>query len=114
MKKEPGRLRNNKKKNCAIANTVQYCTQARYTANEGLLRIQYKCLVPIMYSQKLNCNFQNRIIMFCLPVSTLMYSICERFIYFQDRSAYSSAGKYVDQSWEYINRSQTHECGNWD
>jgi hypothetical protein len=26
-------------------------------------------------------------------------------------SAYSAAGKYVDQSWEYINRSQTHECG---
>ncbi len=22
--------------------------------------------------------------------------------------------KYVDQSWEFINRSQTHECGNWD
>ena len=21
--------------------------------------------------------------------------------------------KYVDQSWEYINRSQIHECGNW-
>jgi hypothetical protein len=20
----------------------------------------------------------------------------------------------VDRSWEYINRSQTHECGNWD
>jgi hypothetical protein len=20
---------------------------------------------------------------------------------------------YVDRSWEYINRSQTHECGNW-
>ncbi len=29
----------------------------------------------------------------------------------QDRSAYSAAGKYVDQLWEYINRSQTHECG---
>ncbi len=27
---------------------------------------------------------------------------------------FSAAGKYVDQSWEYINRSQTHECGNWD
>ncbi len=39
--------------------------------------------------------------------------ICERFIYFQDRSAYPTAGKYVDQSWEYINRPQTHECGNW-
>jgi hypothetical protein len=22
--------------------------------------------------------------------------------------------KYVNRSWEYINRSQTHECGNWD
>ncbi len=22
--------------------------------------------------------------------------------------------KYVDRSWEYINRSQTHECRNWD
>ncbi len=21
--------------------------------------------------------------------------------------------KYVDRSWEYINRSQTHKCGNW-
>jgi hypothetical protein len=21
---------------------------------------------------------------------------------------------YVDPSWEYISRSQTHECGNWD
>jgi hypothetical protein len=20
---------------------------------------------------------------------------------------------FVDQSWDYINRSQTHECGNW-
>jgi hypothetical protein len=38
----------------------------------------------------------------------------ERLIYFQDRSANSSAGKHVDQSWEYINRSWTHECGNWD
>ncbi len=33
---------------------------------------------------------------------------------FQDRSAYFAAGKYVDWSWEYINRSQTHECGIWD
>jgi hypothetical protein len=23
-------------------------------------------------------------------------------------------GKYVDRSWKYINRSQTHECVNWD
>ncbi len=40
--------------------------------------------------------------------------VCERFIYFQDRSAYSAAGKYVERNWEYINRSKTHECGNCD
>ncbi len=63
-----------------------------------------------MYSQKWNCYFQNRIILFCFPVPTLF----ERFIYFQDRSAYFAAGKYVDRSWEYVNHSQTHECGNWN
>ncbi len=48
-------------------------------------------------------------------VSQFLHSyLCERFIYIQDRSAYSAAGKYVDQSWEYINCSQTHEFGNWD
>ncbi len=30
------------------------------------------------------------------------------------QSAYSATGKYVDGSWEYINRSQKHGCGNWD
>ncbi len=34
--------------------------------------------------------------------------------YSQDRSAYSAAGKFVERSWKYINRSQTHGCGNWD
>jgi hypothetical protein len=32
---------------------------------------------------------------------------------FQDWSAYCAAGKYLDRFWEYINRSQTHKCGNW-
>ncbi len=36
------------------------------------------------------------------------------YIYSHNRSAYSAAGKYVDRSWEYKNRTQTHECGNWD
>jgi hypothetical protein len=49
------------------------------------------------------------------PPSQFPHScVCERFIYSQDLSAYSVAGKYVDQSWKYIIRSQTHECGNWD
>ncbi len=70
---------------------------------------------PVMYSQKRNSYFQNRIVMFCLPVPTLIY-LWEVW-YFQDRSAYSAAGIYVDQSGEYMygrNRSQTQECGNWD
>ncbi len=47
------------------------------------------------------------------PQSQFPHScVCERFTYSHDRSAYSAAGKYVDRSWEYINRSQTHECGN--
>jgi hypothetical protein len=39
-------------------------------------------------------------------VSQFLHSyICETFIYFQDRSAYSAEGKYVYRSWEYINHS---------
>ncbi len=34
--------------------------------------------------------------------------VCEQFTYSHNRSAYSAAGKYVDRSWNYINRSQTH------
>ncbi len=57
--------------------------------------------------------FQNRSIMFCY------HYICERFIYFrgiEDQSVYFAAANYVDRSWEYINRSQTHECRKlgWD
>ncbi len=38
-------------------------------------------------------------------VSQFLHSyIFERFIYFQIRSVYSAAGKYVDRSWEYMNR----------
>ncbi len=65
-----------------------------------------------MYSQKWNCYFQNRIVMFCLPDSTLIY-LWETFI-FPGSVCLSAAGKYVDRSWDYINHSQTHECGNWD
>ncbi len=47
--------------------------------------------------------------MFCLTVATLIY--LWEVIYFQNRSAYSAAGKCVGWSWEYINRTQTQECG---
>jgi hypothetical protein len=46
------------------------------------------------------------------PVPTLIY-LWEIYI-FQDWFAYMAAGKYVVRSWDYINHSQPHECGNWD
>ncbi len=40
--------------------------------------------------------------------------VCERFIYSQDRSTYIfPPAEKAGPSWEYIIRSQTHECGNW-
>ncbi len=68
---------------------------------------------PVMYSQKWNCapfisNTE-------CSVSRVIHSyICERFIYFQDRSVNFAAAKYMDRSWKYINRSQIHECRNRD
>ncbi len=69
--------------NSLLAN--MYCTysipQLR-TANEGPVRIQYTCLVPFMYSQKWNCYFQNRIIIFCFPVPMLIqYTVSVRDLY---------------------------------
>ncbi len=54
-----------------------------HTANDGPVRIQQKCLVPIyVFPETVQpCYFQNRYMMFCLPIRTLIYSICERFIY---------------------------------
>ncbi len=42
------------------------------TATGGPVRIQYKCLVPIYVFPEMKLLFQNRIIMFCLPVPTLI------------------------------------------
>jgi hypothetical protein len=47
------------------------------------------------------------------PPSQFSHScVCEGFIYSQDRSAYSAAGKYVDRSWKCLTCLQTHECEN--
>jgi hypothetical protein len=40
-------------------------------------------------------------------------SVSDIFSYSHDLSAYSAAGKYVNWSWDIINRSQTYECVNW-
>ncbi len=45
----------------------------QYTANDPRWESNINVWFPFMYSQKWNCYFQNRIIMFCLPVPTLIY-----------------------------------------
>ncbi len=41
-------------------------------------------------------RFQKRLTF--LPIPTLIQFICERFIYFLDRSVYFAAAKYVDRT----------------
>jgi hypothetical protein len=59
------------------------------------------------------CNkyYQKRNIGASVPISTFM---CLRANYIFPRWVCRFCWrKYVDRSWEYIYRSQTHECGNW-
>jgi hypothetical protein len=46
---------------------------------------------------------------FHIPVS-----VSNLYIYSQDWSAYFSAAKYAARSWDYINRSEVHECRKWE
>ncbi len=64
--------------------------------------------IPFMYSFSGNC---------AASVLIAIHScVCERFIYSQNRSTYFlQQNRQTDSDNKlYINRSQTHECGNWD
>jgi hypothetical protein len=90
-----------------------FLAQSSRIANEGhRWESNINVWFPFLYSQKWNCYFQNRIKMFCLPVPTLIY-LWEIYIFLGSGRLFCCS-KYVDQYWEYLNCSQTHECGNWD
>jgi hypothetical protein len=103
--KDPSFLR------CQSLNSARQCvpgpSPASCPAIHAISASHCKDTIPKIrnkYSQKRNCTAS-------VPISTFM---CERFIYSQNRSAYSATGKYVAWSWEYLSRSQTHQCGNLD
>ncbi len=50
----------------------------------------------------------------CIPRKGIVRPRSQFFhmYYSQDRSKYFFAAESADQLWEYVNRSQTHECGN--
>ncbi len=56
------------------------------TANEGPMRIQYKCLVPVYVFPEMKLLFPKHNYNVLSPMQFLHSYICERFIYFQDLS----------------------------
>ncbi len=73
----------------------------------GSLRVLCKDKMPKIW----NKFSQKRNIGVSVPISTFM-CLWANYIFPQWVCLFCWR-KYVDWSWEYINRSKTHECGNW-
>ncbi len=95
---------------CLASGTDQHITKVNRKACRGLKQKQaHNCCILLQhtamtqfrnkYSQKRNCEASSQFPHSC---------VCERSV------CLFFCRKHVDQSREYINRSQTHECGNWD
>ncbi len=102
-----------------LEKSSEYCMPlSLYTANEGPVRIHYKCLVPIhvfpeMKLLKLLFPKQNYNVL--SPSSYTLIYLWEIYIFPGSVCLYPAAGKYVDRSLGiYKSLTQTHECGNWD
>jgi hypothetical protein len=87
---------------------MPFRAQACNSFTEGLLFII--TALQRTNTENWNKNSQKRN---CAATFHIHVSVSVLYIH-HDQSAYVfCCRKYVDRSWEYIHRSQTHECGNW-
>ncbi len=79
-----------------------------YTGNKITVHTQYSyALCTAKFETNIPRKGRNCAASFHIHVSLTIYIFPESVCLFCCR-------KYVNRSWEDINRSQTHECGNWD
>jgi hypothetical protein len=82
-----------------------------YTVNEGPVRIRYKCLVPIYVFPEMKMLFTKQNYNVLSPRSYTHISMRDIYISRIDLPILLQGNMWI--SCKYINRSQTHECGNW-
>ncbi len=89
---------------------LQYCTLQMKGRRDSNINVWF----PFTFSQKWNCGAASLFIKqnynVLSPNSYAHISVRDIF----RMSVYFAAAKYVDQSWEYMNRSHIHECRNRD
>ncbi len=91
-----------------------YPTFTPYTANDGPMRIQYKCMVPINVFPEMKLLFPKLNYNVLSPSSYTYISVRDLYISRIGLPILLQGILRTDPGYIYVHRSQTHECGNWD
>jgi hypothetical protein len=89
-------------------------SKATCTAKEGTVRIQYKCLVPSYLFPEIKLSFPKQNYNVLSPRSHTHISVRDLYISRIGLPILLQGNMWTDPGNIYVNRSQTHECGNWD
>ncbi len=95
---------------------VSFLTNGTFSFTQGLAQVQDPMFFSSYTAKTKYRNFEINIPRKGIsgPQSQFPHSyVCERFIYSTISVSLFCWRNYVDRSWDYINRSQTHECWNW-